>query len=118
MSKIKAEKLDLCEYCGTPLDREGANCIICNKRMNTWKRIRCLKLHEEGKCTSCSVSLDREGWFCKKCVESLRLLSKRRSDERRKNGPCVQCGKPSDGYSQCRECLDKLKERRRKKRGE
>lgn len=110
------KEIGLCVQCGAKLDREGIMCIRCN-RMNNSSKIAIVKeLHVEGKCSTCRKPLDRGGWFCKECASKLKLRARNRSAERRERGLCVQCGNPSDGYSQCRSCLDKLKERRSRKK--
>ncbi len=104
-----------CLYCGGVLDREGCHCKSCNDKYNEWKRNHACRYHEEGKCTNCGKELDRNGWLCRKCSNKANAHGRERNAYRRANNLCVQCGKPSNGYSQCRECLDKLADRRNKK---
>ena len=106
----------LCLYCGGTIDREGCHCKSCNERYNEWKRNYIQQCHSDGKCTNCGKELDRDGWLCRKCSNKANTHARERSEYRRANNLCVQCGKPSNGYSQCRECLDKLADRRNKKR--
>ena len=114
--KIRKEE-NVCLYCGNTLDRDGINCSICNEQYNEWKRDYVNKCHEEGKCSNCGNALDRQGWLCKKCVNKANAHARERNAFRRENGLCVQCAKPTEGYSQCRECLDKLADRRNKNKG-
>lgn len=113
----KTRKLDnRCVQCGVELDRKGMCCIRCNNANNISKSIIVKELHDNNQCSTCRKALNRSGWFCTECCNNLKLRAKIRSAERRARGECVQCGRKTEGYSQCRRCLDMLKERRNKKK--
>lgn len=105
-----------CAQCGAVLDRVGRYCISCNNANNATKLRIVRELHNNKQCSNCRKPLDREGWFCNECCDNLRLRAKIRSAERRERGECVQCGEKTNGTSQCRRCLDMLKERRNRRR--
>lgn len=105
-----------CLYCGGTLDREGIHCTTCNDRYNEWKRDHATKYHTEGKCTNCGKGLDIDSWLCRDCANKANTHGRERNAWRRANGLCVQCGKPTEGYSQCRRCLDMLTDRRNRKK--
>lgn len=105
-----------CVQCGVKLDRIGRYCTRCNNANNSSKAIIVKELHNNNQCSTCRKPLDREGWFCTECCNNLKLRAKIRSAERKARGECVQCGRKTEGYAQCRRCLDMLKERRNKKK--
>jgi len=106
----------LCLYCGGKIDREGPHCKSCNDKYNEWKRNHTQYYHIVGKCTNCGKEVNRDGWLCRECANKANAHGRERNAYRRANNLCVQCCSPTDGHSQCRDCLDKLADRRNKKR--
>ena len=123
-------KNKLCIVCHKPLDREGAYCESCLAKQREYHRERKETLLSLGICPICKkndIIIGKET-ACPECKAKKYIRDRqyrnvknenerRKAEERRRAGICIRCGKNKveEGRTQCRECLEKLRQWREKK---